>query len=334
MRELLDVEEEESTAGEEMEPVLHQVAPSESGRRLDLVLRELFPDCSRNYLQRQIQNGNVQIDGRQAKKNGVLLQEGSTLSVFLPPPVPAEILPENLPLSILYEDDDLLVVDKPKGMVVHPAPGHTSKTLVNALLYHCSGSLSGINGELRPGIVHRIDKDTSGLLVVCKNDQAHQALAKQLQSHSITRVYEAVAVGEVKEDGTIHKPIGRSLSDRKKMAVVTRGGRDSTTHYHVLERLCAHGEYTHLSCTLETGRTHQIRVHLASIGHPLLGDFLYGSGREYQTAAKDPSHPFHLLQGQMLHAKILGFVHPRSGEYLEFSSSPPDSFVQILDWLR
>ena len=237
--------------------------------------------------------------------------------VTLPDEEPVDILPEDIPLDILYEDPELLVVNKPKGMVVHPSAGHSSGTLVNALLYHCSGQLSGINGVQRPGIVHRIDKDTTGALVVCKTDLAHQSLAAQLKEHSITRRYRAVVHHNIREDeGTVDAPIGRHPVDRKKMAVNYRNGKRAVTHYRVLERF---GDYTYIECRLETGRTHQIRVHMSHIGHPLLGDEIYGPAK----------CPFR-LQGQCLHAMVLGFLHPVTGEYLEFTAPLPEYFEQLL----
>ena len=239
----------------------------------------------------------------------------------MPEPEELNVEPENIPLDILYEDDDLLVVNKPKGMVVHPAAGHSSGTLVNAVLYHCRGNFSDINGVLRPGIVHRIDMDTTGALVICKSYFAHQSLAEQLSVHSITRKYLAIVHGNLKEDeGTIEGPIGRHPTDRKKMAINYKNGKDAVTHYKVLERF---GQATYVECRLETGRTHQIRVHMASIGHPLLGDTVYGSSK----------NPYH-LEGQALHAMILGFVHPRTCEYLEFTAPLPEYFVKLLSKLR
>ena len=238
--------------------------------------------------------------------------------VLLPEPEELNVEPENIPLDILYEDDDLLVVNKPKGMVVHPAAGHSSGTLVNAVLYHCRGNLSGINGVLRPGIVHRIDMDTTGALVICKSDFAHQSLAEQLSVHSITRKYRAIVHGNLKEDeGTVRGAIGRHPTDRKKMAINERNGKPAVTHYRVLERF---GNYTYIECQLETGRTHQIRVHMASIGHPLLGDAVYGPKK----------CPVKNLQGQTLHAMVLGFIHPRTGAYMEFEAPLPEYFSNLL----
>lgn len=236
----------------------------------------------------------------------------------MPEPEELNVEPENIPLDILYEDDDLLVVNKPKGMVVHPAAGHSSGTLVNAVLYHCRGNLSGINGVLRPGIVHRIDMDTTGALVICKSDFAHQSLAEQLSVHSITRKYRAIVHGNLKEDeGTVRGAIGRHPTDRKKMAINERNGKPAVTHYRVLERF---GNYTYIECQLETGRTHQIRVHMASIGHPLLGDAVYGPKK----------CPVKNLQGQTLHAMVLGFIHPRTGAYMEFEAPLPEYFSNLL----
>ena len=238
--------------------------------------------------------------------------------MLLPEPEELNVEPENIPLDILYEDDDLLVVNKPKGMVVHPAAGHSSGTLVNAVLYHCRGNLSGINGVLRPGIVHRIDMDTTGALVICKSDFAHQSLAEQLSVHSITRKYRAIVHGNLKEDeGTVRGAIGRHPTDRKKMAINERNGKPAVTHYRVLERF---GNYTYIECQLETGRTHQIRVHMASIGHPLLGDAVYGPKK----------CPVKNLQGQTLHAMVLGFIHPRTGAYMEFEAPLPEYFSTLL----
>ena len=238
--------------------------------------------------------------------------------MLLPEPEELNVEPENIPLDILYEDDDLLVVNKPKGMVVHPAAGHSSGTLVNAVLYHCRRNLSGINGVLRPGLVHRIDMDTTGALVICKSDFAHQSLAEQLSVHSITRKYRAIVHGNLKEDeGTVRGAIGRHPTDRKKMAINERNGKPAVTHYRVLERF---GNYTYIECQLETGRTHQIRVHMASIGHPLLGDAVYGPKK----------CPVKNLQGQTLHAMVLGFIHPRTGAYMEFEAPIPEYFSNLL----
>ena len=272
-------------------------------------------------MQKLIKDGNVKVNGKLVKANYKLSYD-EWIQVTIPELTSPDILPENIPLDILYEDEDILIINKPKGMVVHPAAGHYSGTLVNALMYYCGDSLSGINGILRPGIVHRIDMDTTGSLLVCKNDFAHQRLAEQLKVHSIKRVYHAIVHGKLKEDsGTINEPIGRHPTERKKMCVNHQNGRDAVTHYEVLERF---GDYTYIACKLETGRTHQIRVHMASMHHPLLGDKVYGPQK----------CPFPELQGQTLHAKILGIVHPRTGEYLEVDAPLPEYFEKILQKLR
>ena len=286
------------------------------GTRLDKALSDYLDGVSRSYLQKLIKEGYVTVNDR-PEKASFKLNVQDRVMVTLPDEEPVDILPEDIPLDILYEDPELLVVNKPKGMVVHPSAGHSSGTLVNALLYHCSGQLSGINGVQRPGIVHRIDKDTTGALVVCKTDLAHQSLAAQLKEHSITRRYRAVVHHNIREDeGTVDAPIGRHPVDRKKMAVNYRNGKRAVTHYGVLERF---GDYTYIECRLETGRTHQIRVHMSHIGHPLLGDEIYGPAK----------CPFR-LQGQCLHAMVLGFLHPVTGEYLEFTAPLPEYFEQLL----
>ena len=290
------------------------------GERLDAFLARSVPDLTRSAAQRLLERGAVTLRGRAAKKNDKT-RLGDTLTVCLPEPQPVDLVPQDIPLDVIYEDDDVIVVNKPVGLVVHPAPGHPDGTLVNALLYHCGTSLSGINGELRPGIVHRIDRDTSGLIVAAKNDRAHLALAAQLQDHSLARVYEAVAVGGFREDcGTVDAPLGRHPVDRKKMAVDRKNGREAVTHWSVLAR---YPGYTHVECRLETGRTHQIRVHLASIGHPLLGDTVYGSKK-----------PWPGLAGQCLHARRLRFVHPSTGEPLELECPLPDWFRDVLEKLE
>lgn len=292
----------------------------QAGSRVDKFLSEQLEDLSRSYIQKLIKDGNVNVNGKPVKAN-YRLNEGDRLSVDEPELTEPDIVAENIPLDILYEDEDLLIINKPKGMVVHPAAGHYSGTLVNALMYHCKGDLSGINGVMRPGIVHRIDRDTTGSLVVCKNDQAHQELAKQLKEHSIKRVYHAIVHGVIKEDsGTVHAPIGRHPIDRKKMSVNHKNGKDAITHYRVLQRF---HNFTYIECTLETGRTHQIRVHMASIHHPLLGDEVYGP----------PKCPYP-LQGQTLHAKILGIIHPRTGIYIEADAPLPEYFDNLLKKLR
>ena len=280
------------------------------GERLDKYVSILFPEQSRSFFQKLIKDGNVSVNDKVQKANYRLKTE-DLVTVEIPDAVETQILPEDIPLDILYEDDDLLVVNKPKGMVVHPSAGHYSGTLVNAVMYHCRDSLSGINGEIRPGIVHRIDMDTTGSLIVCKNDESHVFIAEQIKEHSVNRRYRGIVYGVVRDDeGTIHAPIGRHPVDRKKMAINEKNGKDAITHYKVLERF---DKYTYMEFKLETGRTHQIRVHMASIGHPLLGDTLYSNG-------KSP----YKLQGQTLHAMTIGFIHPRTREYMEISAPLPE----------
>ena len=290
------------------------------GQRIDLYLSEQFEHRSRSYIQKIIKEGYVKVNQKPVKSN-YRLSFGDSVEVTLPEAKEPDIVPENIPLDILYEDQDIIMINKPKQMVVHPAPGHYSGTLVNALMYHCGDELSGINGCMRPGIVHRIDMDTTGSLVVCKNDKAHQSLSEQLKVHSIRRIYVAIVHGNIKEDsGTVNAPIGRHPTDRKKMSTHCKNGRDAVTHYKVLERF---GDYTYIQCELETGRTHQIRVHMASIGHPILGDDVYGPAKCPWT-----------LQGQTLHAKILGIIHPRTGKYMEFDAPLPEYFENLLKKLR
>ncbi len=287
--------------------------------RLDKVLAGFCSDFSRTYIQKLIKDDLVTVDGM-SRKGSYQLEGGELVKVMLPDAVSLEITAEDIPLDVLYEDGDVIVVNKPKGMVVHPAPGHMSGTLVNALMYRLGDSLSGIGGVLRPGIVHRIDRDTTGSLIVCKNDAAHRCLAEQLEEHSINRIYKAVVNGNIKDDsGVIDAPIGRSKSDRKKMGIVPDGKR-AVTHYEVLERF---GDYTYVACKLETGRTHQIRVHMASLGHPVLGDEVYSSGKS----------PFKTV-GQTLHAEVLGFKRPSDGEYVEVAAPLPEYFEKILRALR
>lgn len=296
------------------------VSPEEAGVRIDKYLAEQLPDITRSYLQKLLKDGSVQMNGKPVKAS-TKTAAGAFIELTIPEPEEPEILPEDIPLDILYEDSDVILINKPKDMVVHPAAGHYTGTLVNALMYHCKGDLSGINGVLRPGIVHRIDKDTTGVLIVCKNDKAHNALAEQLKEHSITRKYRAIVCGNLKEDeGTVDAPLGRHPQDRKKMAIVRTGGKRAVTHYRVLERF---GNYTYIECQLETGRTHQIRVHMASLGHPLLGDEVYGRVKS----------PFK-LGGQTLHAMVLGFIHPTTGEYMEFEAPLPEYFEKLLEKLR
>ena len=290
-----------------------------SGERADAFLARSIPDLTRSAAQRLLEEGAVTLAGRAVKKN-YKTTPGDVLEVVLPDPEPVDVIPQDIPLDVVYEDSDVIVVNKPVGMVVHPAPGHPDGTLVNALLHHCGDSLSGINGELRPGIVHRIDRDTSGLIIAAKNDRAHLALAAQLQDHSLARVYEAVTVGGLKEDsGTVDAPIGRHPVDRKKMAIDPRNGRRAVTHWTVLNR---YPGYTHVECRLETGRTHQIRVHMASIGHPLLGDVVYGSKK-----------PWPGLAGQCLHARKLKFIHPSTGKLVEVECGRPEWFEKVLKQL-
>lgn len=284
--------------------------------RLDKFLSIIYPDLSRAYFQKLIKSGQVNVSG-QIPKASYLVKEGELVTVEVPPAVQVDLQPENLPLDILYEDDDLIVVNKPKGMVVHPAPGHYTGTLVNALMYHCRNGLSGINGEIRPGIVHRIDKDTTGSLIVCKNDDAHLKISEQIKAHSLTRRYRGIVVGQMPDDsGVIHTNIGRDPKNRLKMACNVHGGRDAVTHYRVLEQFTRH---TYMEFKLETGRTHQIRVHMAHIGHPLLADPLYG-----------PAKCKFNLQGQCLHAMTLGFLHPRTSSYIEVTAPLPEYFEKLL----
>ncbi len=303
-----------------MEPTVLQAGPESAGVRLDSFLAARLEDLTRSAAQRLIETGQVTVDGRTVPKS-CKLAGTELVTAAIPEPEPVNAVPQDIPLDVVYEDGDVIVVNKPAGLVVHPAPGHPDGTLVNALLYHCGSSLSGIGGALRPGIVHRIDRDTSGLMIAAKNDFAHQALAAQLQDHSLARTYEAVAVGGFREDrGTVDAPIGRCVSDRKKMAVTDRGGRPAVTHWETLERFSG---YTHIRCRLETGRTHQIRVHMAYIGHPILGDTVYGAKK-----------PVSGLTGQCLHAAGLRFVHPRTGEAVELQCPLDAEFQNILEKLR
>ena len=295
------------------------VTCTETGVRMDVALTQLLEDVTRSAAQRLLEEGRVTCDGRTVKKNEKTVA-GQILTVDLPEPEAVDIVPQDIPLDIRYENDDVIVLNKPKGLVVHPAAGHADGTLVNALLYHCAGSLSGINGELRPGIVHRIDKDTSGLLIVAKNDFAHQKLAAQLADHTLARTYEAIVCGGVKDDsGTIDAPIGRHPTDRKKMAVTEKNSRHAVTHYEVIAR---YRGYTHIQCRLETGRTHQIRVHMAYKGHPILGDMVYGHKK-----------PELGMDSQCLHARELTFLHPRTDEPVTVRCELPEYFTEVLSKL-
>ncbi|MBR2044646.1 MAG: RluA family pseudouridine synthase [Agathobacter sp.] len=298
-----------------------EVMEEQEGERLDKFLSIIYPDTSRSFFQKLIKDSGVLVNEK-AEKASYRMNFEDVVTIHFPDAVETTIEPENIPLDVLYEDDDLLIVNKPKGMVVHPSAGHYSGTLVNAIMYHCKDSLSGINGEIRPGIVHRIDMDTTGSLIVCKNDNSHVHIAEQIKVHSVNRIYEGIVFGNVKEDeGTIEGPIGRHPVERKKMAINEKNGKPAITHYKVLERF---GNYTYMQFKLETGRTHQIRVHMSSIGHPLLGDALYSNGKS----------PFKNLCGQTLHAKTIGFIHPSTGEYLEFSAPLPEYFEKLLSQLK
>ena len=294
------------------------VEEDHDNERIDRYVCDVLADLSRSYIQKLIENGNITISGGKKVKSSLKVSAGDRVSVITPDAVIPDIVPENIELDILYEDSDVLVVNKPKGMVVHPAPGHYEHTLVNAVMYHCKNNLSGINGVMRPGIVHRIYKDTSGSVIVCKNDFSHEKIAAQLEDHSIKREYIAMVTGVIDEnDGRIEKPIGRSSSDRKKMSIQPSGKR-AVTHYKVEKRFKG---FTLVRCTLETGRTHQIRVHMASIGHPVAGDNVYGNG------TKTPV----LTNGQALHAQILGFIHPRTGLYIETIAPVPQYFEKFIN---
>lgn len=299
----------------------YTVPQSASGTRIDKYLADLGLCITRSRFQNLIREGHILVNQTPVKPN-YKLNGLEQISIRIPEPEPADIVPEDIPLSVLYEDEDIILINKPKDMVVHPAPGHYSGTIVNALMHHCRGNLSGINGSLRPGIVHRIDRNTTGVIVACKNDRAHNSLAAQLKEHTITRRYEAIVYNHFSQpEGIVDAPIGRHPGDRKKMAVNYRSGREAVTHYKVIENLAQN--FTHISCRLETGRTHQIRVHMASIQHPLLGDDVYGPGKsKFQ------------LEGQVLHARVLGFCHPSTGEYMEFESPLPEYFKHLLSILK
>ena len=295
------------------------VEEDEDGDRLDVYLADQFVDMSRSYIQKIIKDKKVTVNGK-IEKAKYLVKEEDKIVIEIPKPKVLEVVPQDIPIEIVYEDDDIIIVNKPQGMVVHPAPGNYEGTLVNAILYHCKGNLSSINGVIRPGIVHRIDKDTSGILMIAKNNNAHNCLAEQLKDHSITREYEFICYGVFKEDNvTVDRPIGRNPKDRLKMAIVPNGKR-AVTHFEVIERF---NGYTHVRARLETGRTHQIRVHAMSINHPLVGDPVYG-----------PKNSKIKLNGQALHAKKLGFIHPTTKEYIEFDSELPDYFQKLLEKLR
>ncbi len=306
-----------------MSKIVYNVNEETEALRIDRFLAEQSEELSRSYIQKLIKSGNVFVNDKPCKSS-YNVQPDDVICFEIPDNIYPEILPEDIPLDILYEDSDVILINKPKGMVVHPAAGHYSGTVVNALMYHCK-DLSGINGVLRPGIVHRIDKDTSGVIICAKNDLAHRSLANQLKDHSITRKYEAIALGTFKEpDGTVDAPIGRRPNDRKLMGIVP-GGKHAVTHYHVLNQFSKHA---HIECVLETGRTHQIRVHLASIHHPLLGDVTYGGkNASYKLNGEE-------LSGQTLHAKILGFEHPVTHQYMEFEAPRPAYFNELLEKLK
>jgi len=296
---------------------VYYVDEDDNDKRIDKYLADYETEHSRTYIQKLIADGNVTVNGKMVKSN-YKLTEGECIRFLLPEPIPLNVLPENIPLDIVYEDEDIIVINKPKDMVVHPAPGHMTGTLVNALLYHCKNNLSGINGVLRPGIVHRIDKDTTGILIVCKNDIAHKHIAEQLKYHTGKRVYHALVHGVfTQKEGRIEAPIGRSPIDRKKMAINDKNGKPAITNYKVLEEY--KGKYSYVECRLETGRTHQIRVHMASLKHPLVGDEVYSNYNDSDLHTN----------GQVLHAALLGINHPRTGQYMEFTAEDPEYFKQL-----
>ena len=299
-----------------------EVLPEQEGERLDKYLSIIYPDVSRSFFQKIIKDNNVVVNSK-AQKANYRVKADDIIEVTIPDAVETAILPEDIPLDIIYEDADILIVNKPKSMVVHPSAGHYTGTLVNAIMFHCKDSLSGINGEIRPGIVHRIDMNTTGSLIVCKNDDSHINIAEQIKVHSVNRIYEGIVSGIVKEaEGTIDAPIGRHPIERKKMAINEKNGKNAITHYKVLEYLG--DRYTYMQFKVETGRTHQIRVGMASIGHPLLGDDLYGSAK----------CPVKNLVGQTLHAKTIGFIHPTLKKYVEYEAPLPEYFVNLLTKLK
>jgi 23S rRNA pseudouridine1911/1915/1917 synthase len=305
-----------------MDEILIRVKDDIVQKRIDIAVCQNIKNSSRNFVHKLIKGSFITVNGQNVNKSYVL-KYGDIIKIFLQEPKPLQILPENISLGVVYEDNDLLVVNKPKGMVVHPAPGNYTSTLVNALMHHCKGSLSGINGVIRPGIVHRIDKDTSGLLIVAKNDFAHNFLAIQIKNHSFKREYEAIVHGNILKDfGIIDAPIGRSLTDRKKMCVTDKCSKCAVTYYQVIKR---YENHTHVRLKLKTGRTHQIRVHMAYIGYPLVGDMVYGLSKNQK---------FNLFQGQCLHAGVIGFIHPKDNEYLEFTSDLPKYFKDCIKFLN
>lgn len=303
-----------------MNEIVMEITPEMEGERIDKCISNYLESLSRSYIQKIIKDGKAYVNDAVVKAN-YKVKVDDKVQFEIPDCEEPDIPPQDIPLDILYEDKDILIVNKPKDMVVHPAPGHYEGTLVNAIMFHCKDELSGINGVLRPGIVHRIDKDTTGSIIICKNDEAHRKIAQQLKEHSITRKYRAIVYGRImEEEGTVNAPIGRHPTDRKKMAINEKNGKPAVTHYKVLERF---DKYTYIECQLETGRTHQIRVHMTSIGHPLLGDEVYGNAK----------CPFK-LEGQTLHAMTIGFIHPTMGEYVEYEAPLPEYFEHLLQILR
>lgn len=303
-----------------MNEIVMEITPELEGERIDKCISNYLESLSRSYIQKIIKDGKAYVNDAVVKAN-YKVKVDDKVQFEIPDCEEPDIPPQDIPLDILYEDKDILIVNKPKDMVVHPAPGHYEGTLVNAIMFHCKDELSGINGVLRPGIVHRIDKDTTGSIIICKNDEAHRKIAQQLKEHSITRKYRAIVYGRImEEEGTVNAPIGRHPTDRKKMAINEKNGKPAVTHYKVLERF---DKYTYIECQLETGRTHQIRVHMTSIGHPLLGDEVYGNAK----------CPFK-LEGQTLHAMTIGFIHPTTGEYVEYEAPLPEYFEHLLQILR